>query len=183
VINTNVVGSRSQRDPSPFYGCGDTSQTELTRISFSMQDASVQVREDELIDKVVDEVVEKVVDELVEDAALLDRLRRCEALVRELRLQLDEKTAEMQNLQEELETLVEDLRLQLDEKTAQIQDLQEELEEQRYMLEEERMELEDDPAVLKKQVSPASCCTQRCPYSISQLSLRERFWTFRLSSR
>jgi len=148
-----------------------------------MQDASVQVREDELIDKVVDEVVEKVVDELVEDATLLDRLRRCEGLVKELRLQLNEKTAEMQDLQEELETLVEDLRLQLDEKTAQIQDLQEELEEQRYLLEEERnmLELEDDPAVLRKQVSPASSCTQR--YSISQLSLRERSWTFRLSSR
>jgi chromosome segregation ATPase len=121
-----------------------------------MQDASVQVVEDELV-----------------DMTLLDRLRSCEALAEELRLQLEEKTAEMQDLQEELEALVEELRLQLDEKTAQIKDLQEELAEKM----EVEIPVDDDPAVLKKKVSPLFLLFAAMPTldRALQLSLRERF--------
>lgn len=69
---------------------------ELTQIRHSLMDLVVPVIEDSVIPLPIDE-------EETDMSALLSRLRSCEALLAELRTQLDEKAARVVALQSELE--------------------------------------------------------------------------------
>lgn len=72
-------------------------QAELTQIRRTMKEVVTPIEKDGVVRPLIDE-------EGMDASTLLDRLRNCEVLLAELRMQLDVKTAHAETLQSELES-------------------------------------------------------------------------------